>query len=208
MLIRGEVQRRMDANREISGRTTVAAPPQRWKLTADQYQRMGEVGILHEDDRVELLEGELYEMSPIGSRHNACVDAFNELFRDVPRGTIIARVQGSFRLSPYSEPQPDLLVLRFRSDYYRSALPGPADVLLLIEVAESSLGYDRNTKLPLYAQAGIREVWIVDVEHERLEVYRDPEGGSYRSVALVERGNVVAPLAFPDLAIRVEDILG
>lgn len=198
----------MDENHDAGGRTAVAAAPQRWKLTAEQYQRMGEAGILHEDDRVELLEGELYEMAPIGDWHNASVDALNAAFKVEAGQRAIVRVQGSFRLSPHSEPEPDILVLRYRPDYYRSALPGPEDVLLVVEVADTTLAYDRDFKLPLYARAGIPEVWIVNRDAARIEVYREPQGDGYRSVAMVERGGTVAPLAFPDLALRVQDILG
>jgi Uma2 family endonuclease len=183
--------------------------PRHWKLTADQYQRMGETGILTEDDHVELLDGELYEMSPIGSWHNAGVDAFTTAFaREVFDRRAIVRVQGSFRLSPDSEPEPDILVLRFRSDFYRSSLPGPEDVLLLVEVADTSLAYDRDFKLPLYAQAGIPDVWLLNRDATRLEVYREPREGAYQSVTFVERGGAVAPLAFPDLMIHVAELLG
>lgn len=198
----------MDEHRQTDGQAAVATPPRRWRLTADQYQRMGETGILHEDDRVELLEGELYEMAPIGNWHNGSVDSLNWWIGTRIGQRAIVRVQGSFRLSPHSEPQPDLLVLRFRPDFYRSAPAGPEDVLLLVEVADSSLGYDRDFKLPLYARAGIPEVWIVNRGDARIEVYREPEGGRYRSVALVERGSTLAPLAFPDLTIPAEEILG
>src|SRR5579864_80724 len=140
-----------------------AAPfPRHWKFTAEQYQRMGETGILHEDDHVELLEGELYAMSPIGSWHNSCVNRFNWLLSAGIGDRGIVQVQGSFRLSSDGEPEPDVLVLRFRSDFYRDALPGPEDVLLLVEVADTSLAYDRDFKLPLYARAGIPDVWLLN----------------------------------------------
>ncbi|MGI8550643.1 MAG: Uma2 family endonuclease [Dehalococcoidia bacterium] len=187
---------------------SVATPQRHWKLSADQYQRMGEVGILHEDDRVELLGGELYEMLPIGKWHNGKVNRLNRrLDRNVGERAIV-QAQGSFRLSADTEPEPDILVLRFRSDFYESAPAGPEDVLLLIEVADTSLAYDRDVKLPLYARAGIPEVWIVNRDAARIEVYREPHGGVYRSVTMVERGGSVTPLAFPDLTIPVSDILG
>lgn len=186
----------------------VAAPPRRWRFTADQYQRMGEVGIFRKEDRVELLEGEIYEMTPIGSWHNGSVSAANMTLTGRLSGRAIVQVQGSFRLFPDAEPEPDLLVLRFRPDFYRTVLAGPEDVLLLIEVADTSLAYDRDFKLPLYARAGIPEVWIVNRGEDRIEVYREPRGGRYETVTMHERGSSVAPLAFPDMSVRVEDILG
>lgn len=186
----------------------VAASPRHWKLTADQYQRMGEAGILSEDDRVELLEGELYEMAPIGDWHNAGTDRLNWRLSLGIGGRGIVRVQGSFRLSPDAEPEPDILVLRFRDDFYRSAPAGPQDVMLLVEVADTTLTYDRDFKLPLYARAGIPEVWIVNRAAMRIEVYREPEDGAYRSVTRVARGSAVTPLAFPDLSIPVAAIVG
>lgn len=183
------------------------SPPRHWKLTADQYQRMGETGILAEDDHVELLDGELYEMSPVGSWHNGKVDRFaRRLDRTVGERAIV-RVQGSFRLSPNSEPEPDILVLRYRPDFYEQALPGPEDVLLLIEVADSSLGYLRNLKLPLYAGAGIPEVWILNRSAERIEVYREPRDGRYQSITMARRGATITPQAFPDITIAVNEIL-
>lgn len=198
----------MVIRRKPRASTTVAPPAQHWKLTADQYQRMGETGILHEDDHVELLEGELWEMSPIGDWHNSCVDRCTWRLGGALGGRAILRVQGSFRLSPVAEPEPDLLVLRFRDDFYAHGSPGRADVLLLIEVADSSLAYDHDFKLPLYARAGIPDVWIANRTAMRFEIYREPRGGVYQSVTFVERGGTLTPLAFPDLTIQVSDILG
>ena len=133
----------------------------RWRFTVHDYHRMGEAGILHEDDRVELIEGELVEMAAIGTRHFSCV---NGLTRMLVRGVgdeAIVSVQNPVRLDEHSEPQPDLTVLRMRD--YRESLPVPEDVLLLIEVSDPTLAYDRGVKLPLYARSGIREVWIVDL---------------------------------------------
>jgi Uma2 family endonuclease len=197
----------MDENGPTDGPAAVAAP-QRWKFTVKEFQRMAEVGILREDARVELLEGELFAMPPTGDWHNGSVNAFNWRFGTRVGGRAMVQVQGALRLSPHSAPQPDILVLRFRADFYRSALPRPEDVLLLVEVSDSSLAYDRDTKLPLYARAGISDVWIANRQQMQLEVYRDPEGDRYRSVTVVERDGEVAPLAFPDLTIRVADILG
>src|SRR5436190_15615228 len=141
------------------GEDSMAVTVKRRRFTLDEYHRMGKTGILSEDDRVELIEGEIIEMSPIGSRHAACVDRFNELIARL-RLNIIVRVQSSIQLDDYSQPQPDLALLRRRDDFYSSSLPRPADVLLVIEVADTTLEYDRFVKLPLSAHAGIPEAWL------------------------------------------------
>jgi Uma2 family endonuclease len=189
-------------------RRPAAATPRLWRFTADQYQQMGEIGLFRKEDRVELLEGVIYQMTPIGSWHNGSISAINMMFASQLAGRAVVQVQGSFHLSPNSEPEPDLLVLRFRSDFYRSALPGPEDVLLLVEVAETSLGYDRNFKLPLYARGGIPELWIVNRRDARVEVYREPRGDAYESVNFSDSGGSISPLAFPELRIQVAEILG
>lgn len=185
-----------------------AAVAERWRFTADEYQRMGEAGILTKEDRVELLEGELYRMTPIGNWHNGTVDVVNVSLTSVLAQRAIVRVQGSFRLSPDSEPRPDILVLRFREDFYRDVTVGPADVLLLIQVADTSVAYDREKKLPLYARAGIPEVWIADRASGQIEVYRQPRGDRYLDVSAVRRGGTVTPLAFPDVSLSVSTIIG
>jgi Uma2 family endonuclease len=167
---------------------------------------MVRAGILMEGDRIELIDGELVEMHTIGSRHLACAIRLNHLL--VPPLAVRARVsiQGSMRLDRYSEPEPDVLVLRPRADDYASAHPGPADVLLAIEVADTSLAYDRTVKLPLYARAGIAEVWIVDLEARAVEVHREPSADGYRRFELVRERRIV-PAAFPDLELELADIL-
>ena len=195
----------MKKQKSIAVDAAVDEAPQRWKFSAEQYQQMGEADIFRKEDRVELLEGEIYQMTPVGSWH---VDSLTMTFAAALTGRAIVRVQGSFRLSPSSEPEPDLLVLRFRPDFYRSALPGPEDVLLLVEVADRSLGYDRRLKLPLYARGGISELWIVNRRNARVEVYRDPTGDGYETVSFSESSSSVSPLAFPELRVAVKDILG
>jgi len=183
------------------------APPH-WKLTVDEFERMGEVGIFQEDDRVELLDGELYEMTPIGDDHIGAVNDANLLFvrRLVDRA--IVSPQNPIRLSDRSEPQPDLAILRPREDRYRRAKARPEDVLLVIEIARSSLEYDRLIKLPRYAAAGIVEVWIVNLVDERIEAYRDPAGGVYRTITIHLPGETLTPVALPDITVGVEEILG
>jgi Uma2 family endonuclease len=178
------------------------------KLTADEYQRMGEAGILHEDDRVELLDGEIYDMPPIGDGHVGRVNALNFLLGQRLRDRVIVAVQNPIRLSDFSEPQPDIALLRPRADFYGTSKARPEDVLLLIEVAQSSVDYDRVLKLPRYAADGILEVWIVNLVDDRVEVYRDPAGDGYRTRTVHARGESLYPAALPDLTIRVDEILG
>jgi Uma2 family endonuclease len=180
----------------------------RRKLTADEYDRMGEAGILHEDERVELIDGEILEMPPISDDHIGGVHSLTAIFGRRLGDRAIVSVQNPFRLSDYSEPQPDLLLLRPRDDYYRSGKARPEDIFLLVEVARTSLDYDRDTKLPRYAAAGIVEAWIVNLVDRCIEVYRDPTAAGYATRIVCRRGDTLAPAAFPDLTIHVEEILG
>lgn len=169
---------------------------------------MGEAGVLTEDDRVELLDGEIVQMSPIGTPHASTVARLTTLLvrRFGRRATIW--VQNPIILDRWSEPQPDLCVLAERTDFYAGAHPRPRDVLLGIEVMDTSRSYDRTLKLPLYAKAELREVWLVDVRAQAIEVYRRPALRGYRVAATYVRGQAIKPLAFPRLRIRVNEILG
>jgi Uma2 family endonuclease len=177
------------------------------RFTVWEYHRLAEVGILREDDRVELLEGEIFEMSPISSRHASCVTRLNHLLQDQAKGRAIVSVQNPIRLSDYSEPQPDVALLVPRTDFYRDALPTPRDVLLVIEVCETSGEFDRHVKLPLYAKAGIPEVWIVDLSREQIEVYRDPKPEGYQQSRIVGRGQTLTAQLLA-LELPVAEILG
>jgi Uma2 family endonuclease len=181
---------------------------QRRLFTVDEYHRMGVAGVFGPEDRVELLDGEVIEMSPIGSEHAGCVNALVELFHRRLRRKVIVSVQNPFLLSNYSEPQPDLCLLRPRADFYRRSHPQPGDVLLVIEVASSSLGYDRGRKRPAYAGAGVAELWIVDLAREAVLVHRRPSRRTYRLSTRYGRGASIAPQAFPDCRIPVAEILG
>ena len=186
----------------------MAVPIQKRYFNVDEYHRMAEAGILSEHDRVELIEGEIVEMSPIGVRHNACIDRLNALLNRYATPDAIVRVQGSVRLSDLSEPQPDIALLRFREDFYGGGQPGPADILLIIEVADTSLPYDRGVKLPLYAGAGISEFWLVDLPGQAIEVYTRPSGGEYRASRVARRGESLAVSNIPGLVLTIDDILG
>jgi Uma2 family endonuclease len=187
--------------------TAMATAATRRLFTAEEYQHMGEAGILHEDERIELIAGEILQMAPIGSRHSACVDRYNQEFTAQAGGRFIVRVQSSIRLSPNSEPEPDIVLLRSRPDFYAGALPRPPDVLLIVEVADSSLPYDRDVKLPLYAAAGIPEVWLTDLPMQVVLQHVEPDAGGYRRVTRYRRGDVITATTLPDLTIHIDAIL-
>ena len=180
-----------------------AAP--RRLLTVDEYHRMGEAGILTEDDRVELIEGELVEMAPIGSEHVAATNSLTRLLVLAVGDRGIVSVGNPVRLNRHSEPQPDFAVLRPRDDY-RTTLPRPEDTMLAVEVANTSLEYDRKVKLALYARSGIPEVWIVNLAAEEVEVYRSPVADGYTSVARAGRSDALTITAIPGVLIPVAGI--
>ena len=227
-------------------------------FTVEEYGRMGEAGVFSPDVRVELIEGEIVEMSPIGNRHAACVDVMAEMLREALGRSVIIRVQNPIVLDDYSEPQPDIAVLKRRDDFYRHAAvtgyfqpeqdqnghivysnhrdtrgftktsdtvlramraqsytvdrhdarAGPDDVLLVIEVSDSTLEYDRQIKVPLYARAGISEVWIVNINDERVETFADVSGGAYQMTGSVSRGEEVQSRSLAALRISVSEIFG
>jgi Uma2 family endonuclease len=177
-------------------------------FTTDDYHRMLQKGILSEDDRVELLAGEIWEMSPISSRHAACVNRLTQLLSSILHQRAIVSVQNPIHLGGHSEPQPDLALLQPRDDFYADAHPEPEDVLLVIEVAETFQEYDRTVKLPLYAQAGIAVVWLVDLQGECVQVYSQPTQQGYGAIHQFWRGQSVTLTPFPDVSIAVNDILG
>lgn len=173
-----------------------------------EYHKMIEAGVLHEDDRLELLGGEIVTMSPIGSRHAAYVDRLNRLFTKQLGDSVIVRVQNPVELSDESEPQPDLSLLKPRADFYSAAHPKPDDIYLLVEVADTTASYDRRVKLPFYAKASIVEVWLIDLEAQKIEVYREPSAQGYRQTQIVERGQSLKIQAFPDVELKANEILG
>lgn len=179
----------------------------RKRFTADEYQRMGQAGILTEDDRVELIAGEIITMTPIGTRHNASVNrGMRTLVRAVGDDAIV-QSQGSVRLDLYSEPQPDLVLLRPRSDFYASRHAGTGDILLIIEIAESSMQYDRDVKAPIYAAADIPEYWLVDLNTNVLWRFSSPAEGRYRGVEQYRRGQSIAPMLLPVCKVDVDVLL-
>jgi Uma2 family endonuclease len=187
---------------------TATDPPRRHRLTVADYYRMGEVGILEPDARVELIEGEIIDMAPIGSPHAAAVLQLDHLLQEAVRGKALVLVQNPIVLGDYSAPQPYLALLRPRADYYRSALARPADVLLIVEVAQSSLGFDRDRKLPLYARHAIPEAWLVDLEAQRLVRYRDPRQGAYASIDEPELKSPLRIAALPETRLDLSALFG
>jgi Uma2 family endonuclease len=190
----------------IIKRMGAALPSQRHKISVEAYHQMGKAGILAENDRVELIDGDLINMAPIGSLHASVVNTLTEFFVRQAGAAGIVSVQNSVSLHPDSEPQPDVMVLKNRADRYRDALPTAEDVLLLIEVADTTADYDRAVKVPLYARHGIGEVWLADLGARQLEIYREPHPAGYRT--LLRRGaeDRVAPNLLPSAALPLSEI--
>ena len=177
-------------------------------FTVKEYHKMAQAGILSEDDRVELIEGEIVEMMPIGSGHAACVNRLNQLLSERVGNLAIVSVQNPIYLGERSEPQPDLALLKPEPGFYATAHPGPEDVLLVVEVAETSPDYDREVEVLLYARAGVPEVWLVDLQGDKIETYRKPSSQGYSQVRRARRGQRVTLETFPALELSVEEILG
>lgn len=180
--------------------------PRRHKLTVTDYYRLAAAGSLSEDDRVELIDGEIIDMTPIGSRHASRVGYLTQLLINAVGERALVWTQNPARLGMYSEPQPDLMLLKPKTDFYASGHPMPEDVLLVIEVADTSLKYDRDTKVPLYARHGIPEVWLVDIENRRLTVYREPGQESYRTVIDPAPPGETPLSALKDVRIDLSDL--
>ncbi len=176
----------------------------RHRFTVAEYHQMAAAGVLRDDDRVELVEGEIVDMAPIGAAHIACVVRLDRLFN---RGIddVVVQVQSPIRLDEHTEPQPDLALLRPQITSYPAS---PEDVLLLVEVADTTLAYDRGVKLPLYARAGIPEVWLVDLSRRAVLVHREPSPEGYRTTIEASGGDLLGPLAFPAFGVTADQILG
>ena len=177
-------------------------------FTVQEYHLMSEAGVFANHERVELIEGEIIQMAAIGTRHASCVKRLNRRFSVIPEEIAILGVQDPIQLTERTEPQPDVVLLQPRADYYETAHPIPSEVLLLVEVSDSTVNFDRDVKVPNYARSGIQEVWLWDLEANCLEVYRDPTANGYTSMQKFERGEIISPLAFPDFQVSVNLILG
>ena len=184
----------------------MSVPRPHHRFTVDEYERMFEVGIIEETDRVELIRGEIVEMSPIGARHVASVALGTSFVARNTASDVLVSTQSAIRIPHDGEPQPDIVALR--ADYDRKTAPTPPDIFLVIEVSDSSLEFDRNTKLPLYAAAGIPEAWLFNLIANRIERHTDPGPDGYRTVAFAEAGQALPSTVLPDLTFDAADLLG
>lgn len=180
----------------------------RHKFTVEHYHKMIESGILNKYDRVELIRGEIVEMAAIGAKHAACVNRLVNLLIQILGKRMILAPQNPVVLSDNSEPQPDIALLQPREDFYSLAHPQPKDIFLVIEVADSTVKYDREVKVSLYAEEGVMEVWLIDINEEWVEVFREPVKDGYKSVRKLSRGESLSIQAFADVSISVDEILG
>lgn len=177
------------------------------RFTVDEYYKMAETGVIKPDARVELLNGQIIDMMPIGPFHGGTVKSLIELFSEVARKRYLVSAQDPVRLSDRSEPQPDLMLLKPRADKYKTRHPNPEDVCLIIEVADSTLEFDREEKIPAYGAAGIVEAWLVNLPEHKIEVYREPHYTGYASKTILRPGETANPSAFPDVIIDVTELL-
>jgi Uma2 family endonuclease len=188
----------------LQGNTEV----RRHRFTAEEYRAMGNAGVLGEDDRVELVGGEIVDMAPIGSRHLACVVALTHLLVERSEGRYFVSTQNPVRLSGHDEPQPDLALLGRRPDPAAPSPPGPEEVLLVVEVSDTTLSYDRNVKLPLYAGSGVPEAWLVDLAGRKVEVHSEPGPGGYRTSRSFGPGEIIVSAAVESVSLEVDEVLG
>ncbi len=178
------------------------------RFTAAEYHQMVQAGVFAEDERLELIDGEIVHMSPIGDRHAACVRRLNAVLGQVAAGRAIVDVQNPIMVGAGYAPQPDLALLRLRADYYASQTPTSDDCVLVVEVADTSAEYDRQVKMPRYARGGIVELWLVDLEREVVVVYREPAGDAYQHLQVFHRGDTVMLGTFDGPGVPVHAILG
>ena len=177
-------------------------------FTVAEYYRMAEVGILDPDARLELLEGEIVQMSPVGVRHVASVNRANRLFWKKLGDRVVVSVQNPVQLSEYTEPQPDVVLLKPREDCYEEKKASWEDALLVIEISDTTIRRDRDIKLPLYAKSGVPELWIDDLKNNTIFVYRDPGQTTYATTLVLKRGDPISIAAVPDIVFQVGDLIG
>lgn len=177
------------------------------RFSVKDYYRMAETGVLRPDARVELLDGRIIDMSPIGPYHSGIVARLGQMFYSSAKGRWTIFTQNPLHLDDHSEPEPDIMLLKPASDYYTKVHPQPADVFLLVEVADASLYYDRDEKLPAYGRADVAEVWIVNLAEQKVEVYREPNFTGYGSKTILRPGQQAIPQSFPDVVVDVAELL-
>ena len=175
-------------------------------FTPEQYQLMDEAGVFAQGDRLELINGEIIQMSPIGRKHVACIIRLTKLMEQKLGDRAMVSAQNSVLLPNNSQPQPDLVILKYRDDYYENGLPTPEDILLIIEVADSSIDYDRDVKASLYAAAGIPEMWLFDVNQKLITGYSQPSPSGYKHIQHYEAGDALAMVAFADVTFRWDEL--
>jgi Uma2 family endonuclease len=180
--------------------------PSRHRLTVSDYHRMGETGILRPGNRTELINGEIIDMAPIGSRHGSAVKKLIQFLTLATRGRAIVSAQDPVLLAPFSEPQPDLMLLKPRTDFYAAEHPKPDGVLLVIEVADTTLRNDRDIKVPLYARHGLPEVWLVDLESRLLHAFRAPSDDGYAECETFDKPGAIAPRLLPDCDVELSGL--
>ena len=185
----------------------MAVEIQKRLFTVWDYHRMVDAGILHEDDRVELIRGEVVAMSPIGTRHSAAVLRATQALGKIVADLAILGVQGSIRLDDYDEPQPDIYLLKPKEDFYASGHAGPADIFLIVEMADSSLEYDQKVKMQLYAETRIHEYWIADLRNDCVIAHTDSDKHTYRTIRTLQRGDSLVPQLLPECQIPVDVLL-
>lgn len=177
-------------------------------FSAEEYHRMGETGIFRENEPIELIKGEIFHMSPIGTEHASCVDRLNRILHLSLGESYIVRVQNPVYISGDSEPEPDISILKFHPEFYARHHPLPGDIAMIIEVSDTSLEYDRQIKLPLYAKAGIPEAWIVNLKEGCVEIHSSPTEHGYELCRKHYRGSKLNSPSFPDLKIGADELLG
>lgn len=177
------------------------------KISIETYHKMVEIGVFNEDERIELIRGEIIEMSPVGIKHATCVKKLNQLFAQKLGIKIILGVQDPIKLNDNSEPQPDLVLLKPKSDFYATGHPKPEDILLLIEVSDRSIEYDRQIKIPLYAENKIQEVWLININESLIQVYQNPQGKLYKNITNYQINDTINLTCFPDCQIKVNKVL-
>ena len=185
-----------------------AVIPARKLFSVREYEELIATGFFTGKKRVELIEGELIEKMTQGDPHIGCINRLNRIFMRSLGDDFIVSVQNAIVVNPYSAPEPDVAILRFREDFYASGKAKPEDVLLVIEVSDSTVHFDRQTKMPLYARAGIEEAWLVNLPRKALEVYRSPANGKYQIVQKPGKNESISPLNFPELQVSVSNIIG
>jgi Uma2 family endonuclease len=177
-------------------------------INVDEYYRMAEVGILTEHDQVELIHGEIIKMSPIGSKHMAIVNRLNKLLHEQLSGEVIVSIQNPVKINDLNVPEPDITLLKYREDYYAEKHPEPKDILLVIEVSDTTFAFDKEIKLPLYASAGIPEFWLINIEKKEIEVHKMPADDVYKNITLHRKGDTISWPYSKDVNLDAGMLLG